>query len=312
MDNLVVCINAVMPLLITMLLGFAARRLGMLGDNEITKMNSTAFFFFVPCLLFDSIYSADISSAINIKLLLYTSLGMTAVFFAGILAARKITGDRKKQSVVLLGIFRSNCAILGMPLALNLIPDGDISAAAVLIVVVGLVSNVLAVVCMSMFSGERQRIGAVLWDMVKNPLLIGSGLGILFAGLGWRLPGFAERVVSDFALVSSPLLLFLLGASFKFEGVEQNGRELWLICVTRLLLVPAIFLPLGWFMGFRSVEMAGLIAAFASPAAVTSFTLAQQMDGDVNLAGNMVIFTSALCPLTLFGWCMLAKIIGAL
>lgn len=56
MDNLVVCINAVMPLLITMLLGFAARRLGMLGDNEITKMNSTPFSSLCPvCSLTASI-----------------------------------------------------------------------------------------------------------------------------------------------------------------------------------------------------------------------------------------------------------------
>ena len=61
MENLIVCLNAVLPLLVTMLLGYAARRMGKLGEQEILRMNNVAFFFFMPCLLFDNVYKADIS-----------------------------------------------------------------------------------------------------------------------------------------------------------------------------------------------------------------------------------------------------------
>ena len=50
-----------------------------------------------------------------------------------------------------------------------------------------------------------------------------------------------------------------------------------------------------------------LIAIFASPCAVVSFAMAQQMGGDADLAGNCVAFTSALSCVTMFGWILLFK-----
>jgi predicted permease len=41
---------------------------------------------------------------------------------------------------------------------------------------------------------------------------------------------------------------------------------------------------------------------FASPSAVSSYTMAQQMDGDGDLAGQIVVFTTAISLITLFFW----------
>ena len=78
----------------------------------------------------------------------------------------------------------------------------------------------------------------------------------------------------------------------------------------RLVLVPGIFLTIGALLGFRGVEFAGLIGVFASSTAVASFTMAQQMGGDAELAGDIVVVTSALCPFTIFGWILLFKSLG--
>lgn len=311
MENLIVCLNAVLPLLVTMLLGYAARRMGKLGEEEILRMNNVAFFFFMPCLLFDSIYKADISGALNPKLLVFTVLSLVLVFVVGYVFTVRNFREKADQSVVLMGIFRSNCAILGLPLVKSLMPGADISVAAILVVVVATVNNVLAVLCISIFSGKKHRPVDVLIDLVKNPLLIGSVAGIIFACFGWRLPGFAETVIRDLSNMSSPLLIFLLGAFFRFGSFSEHKKELAVTCFAKLLLVPAIFLTLGWLLGFRGIELASLLTAFAAPAAVTSFTMAQQMNGNSRLAGDIVVFTSALSPFTLFIWCMAVKLFGA-
>jgi predicted permease len=41
---------------------------------------------------------------------------------------------------------------------------------------------------------------------------------------------------------------------------------------------------------------------FASPAAVSSYTMAQQMEGDADLAGQIVVFTTVFSLITLFFW----------
>jgi len=307
MENLMVCLNAILPLLCIMLLGYTARRMGMLGDGEVIKMNSIGFFFFMPCLLFDSVYSADLSGAVDIKLLAFAAVAIVLVFLISLaVAVRKVEGG-KKQSVVVMGIFRSNCALVGLHLVKSLMPGADISAAAILVVVVATVNNLLGVVCMSIFSDKKHSPLHVLWDIIKNPLMLGCIIGVIFALFGWRLPKFMESLVSDISAMSSPLLLFLLGAFFKFEGIGKFGKELVMICVGRLIIVPAVFLTLAWLLGFRGVGFAALLGCFAAPAAVTSFTMSQQMGADAELAGDAVVFTSVLCPISIFIWCMLAK-----
>lgn len=310
MENLVVCLNAVLPLLCFMLLGYCARKMGMLGDHEVIKMNSIGFFFFMPCLLFDSVYTADLSGALDVKLMIFAAAAIVVVFLASLaLALRKVEGG-KKQSVVIIGIFRSNCALVGLHLVKSLLPGADISVAAVLMAVVVTVNIILSVVCMSIFSDTKHKAGGVILQVIKNPLVIGCALGIVFALFHWRLPVFLENLVGDISDMSSPLLLFLLGAFFKFEGIGKLGRELAMVCVGRLIVVPAVFLPLAWLLGFRGVGFAALLGCLTAPAAVTSFTMAQQMGADAELAGDTVVFTSVLCPVTIFVWCMLAKGFG--
>ena len=82
------------------------------------------------------------------------------------------------------------------------------------------------------------------------------------------------------------------------------------ISLIRLLLIPAATLIPAVLLGFRDVALASLLPVFASSTAVNSFTMAQQMGGDAELAGNIVVATSALCSLTMFFWCFLFKSLG--
>jgi len=50
----------------------------------------------------------------------------------------------------------------------------------------------------------------------------------------------------------------------------------------------------------------------ATPCAVASFAMAQQMDSDGELAGNCVIFSSALSCITMFLWVFITKNLGLL
>ena len=80
--------------------------------------------------------------------------------------------------------------------------------------------------------------------------------------------------------------------------------------IGRLIAVPAIALTCGVLAGFRDVALVTLVAIFAAPTAVSSFTMAQQMDSDGELAGACVIFSSMFSCLTMFGWIFALKSFG--
>ena len=113
------------------------------------------------------------------------------------------------------------------------------------------------------------------------------------------------------AAMTSPFMLFLLGAFFRFSGLRRYRRDLIEVCLVRLFLMPALLLTAAFLIGIRGVGFAGLISVFASATAIASFTMTQQMGGDAELAGDIVVSTSALCIETMFARTLLFKALGA-
>lgn len=312
MEIFLVCFNAVFPIFAIMAAGYAARCFGLLGPEDVGKMNKVAFAAFLPVTLFNDICTAELSSAVRPKLIVYAVAALLLMLALSIAVTLLLVKDKSKQGVVIQGLFRSNFAIIGVPLAASLAEGGDVSAVAVLLAVIVPINNVAAVVVLSVFNGKKPQWGKILRDIGKNPLIIGCALGLLFSGLHLTLPKAAASAVSTMSRVASPLMMFLLGAFFSFGSLGRQRRELALICLGRLLMFPGIFLAGAFALGFQGVETAGLISMLASPSAVSSFTMAQQMGGDAELAGDAVVVSSALCPFTIFAWCFLLKTLGAL
>ncbi len=310
MNNLTVCINAVLPIFIIICIGYFCRQIGMLEEKDIIKFNSVAFRVFLPVLLFNNIYTSDISSAFRPKLILFSLICVFLAFFSGLLYAVKCIKERPKKGVVIQGIYRSNTAIIGLPLAISLTQGGDVSCVAVLSAVMVPVFNVLAVVSLEIFGSRKADYKDILKNIAKNPLIIGSMLGIIAMLLKIKLPTAVEKVLKDMSGVASPLQLFLLGAFLQISGMKKNIRELIVVNLGKLILVPGLVFLAAILLGFRGIEIVALIAIFATSTAVNSFTMAQQMNGDAELAGEIVVTTSFFCSFTIFGWSLLLKTLG--
>lgn len=309
MESFIICLNAVLPIFLLMAVGYAARCFHLLDRADVAKINKLVFRTFLPVMVFYNIYNSELSSAMRGSLLAYAVLGVLAEFLISSGYALLFVKDSHRRGAVIQGLFRSNFVIIGLPIAESLV-DGDLGPVAMLLAAVVPLYNVLAVITLAIFNGQKPEWKKVLLDILENPLIIGSVVGIAALLAGIRLPEPLEKVVSQMSAVSSPMLLFLLGAFFQFSGVRSHIRELAAVCAGRLVVFPAIFLGLAVVMGFRGVELVSLLGVFSSATAIASFTMAQQMGGDAELAGDIVVWTSALCSFTLFGWSLLFKLLA--
>ena len=311
LSNLQVCFNAVMPLFLIMGLGYGVKCLGGIRVEDVPGLNKMAFRFFMPVMLFWNLYTSSIDQALQPKLLLFAvgaTLGMYGLSLAIVLPTEK---DYEKQGVKIQGMYRSNLAIIGLPLATVLVPGADMGPVAMLAAIIVPLFNVLAVITLTAFRGERLPAGRLIKMVATNPLILGSAVGLVFLGTGWRLPAALESAVHQVATMTSPFMLFLLGAFFRFSGLRRYRRDLIEVCLVRLFLMPALLLTAAFLIGIRGVGFAGLISVFASATAIASFTMTQQMGGDAELAGDIVVSTSALCIVTMFAWSVLFKALGA-
>lgn len=302
--------NAVLPMCLIMALGYGTRRLGWIRREEIFAINKIAFRIFLPCLLYYNVYCSDLSGSFDPLLMAYAVGGVLLTF--GLSLGYTLLTEKlpERRGVMIQGMFRSNYVIMGIPVATALLGSDQLGTVSILIAVVVPLFNMLAVVVLEVFRGQKPKPLHILGQIVKNPLVIASALGILTLAAGIRLPHILERTIQNVSAIASPLQLFLLGAFFQFSGLKTYRRELVTVSAAKLIISPGLFLGLGALLGFRGVAFVSLIGIFASPTAVNSFTMAQQMGGDAELAGDIVVTTSAVSILTMFLWIFLFKSLG--
>jgi predicted permease len=310
MENLMISANAVLPMCLVMALGYGTRRLGWLRREEISTINKIAFRIFLPCLLYYNIYCSDLSGSFDPLLMAYAVGGVLLTF--GLALGYTLLTEKlpERRGVLIQGMFRSNYVIMGIPVATALLGADQLGTVSILIAVIVPLFNMLAVVVLEVFRGQKPKPLHILCQIAKNPLVIGSVLGILTLVAGIRLPHILEQTIQSVSAIASPLQLFLLGAFFQFSGLKTYRRELVTVSIAKLIVSPGLFLGLGALLGFRGVAFVSLIGIFASPTAVNSFTMAQQMGGDAELAGDIVVTTSAASILTMFLWIFLFKSLG--
>lgn len=310
MENLMISANAVLPMCLVMALGYGTRRLGWLRREEISTINKIAFRIFLPCLLYYNIYCSDLSGSFDPLLMAYAVGGVLLTF--GLALGYTLLTEKlpERRGVLIQGMFRSNYVIMGIPVATALLGADQLGTVSILIAVIVPLFNMLAVVVLEVFRGQKPKPLHILCQIAKNPLVIGSVLGILTLVAGIRLPHILEQTIQSVSAIASPLQLFLLGAFFQFSGLKTYRRELVTVSIAKLIVSPGLFLGLGALLGFRGVAFVSLIGIFASPTAVNSFTMAQQMGGAAELAGDIVVTTSAASILTMFLWIFLFKSLG--
>lgn len=300
MEGLILAASVVFPIFAMTALGYVLKLFKMYDDNALAVINKLVFKVFLPVLLFYNIYKTDIETISNMSFIAYALICVFAVFALLMLTVPLFIKQNSRRGVFIQGVFRSNFVLFGLPVSTLLLGEGNVGLTSATIAFAVPIFNVLAVICLEVFRGGKIRPVKILKGIVTNPLIIASVLGVAFLLLKIKIPDFAEVVVRDVSRVATPLAFVGLGGSFKFRAVKGNTAALIWVIALKLMIVPAIVLFIGAKLGFAGAGMVTLLSMFASPTAVSSYTMAQQMEGDGDLAAQIVVFTSVCSIVTMF------------
>lgn len=312
MDNLIISLNTVLPVFLMMATGYFFRRVKLMSEDLVFKCNSLVFKLFLPCMFFSNIYSADVRSVFNGRLVAFNLIALFAVLIVSTLFVCLIRKDNKRRGAMIQALFRSNYVILGVPLIFALFGDAGVATESLIAAFYVPFLNMFAVVILELFRGGKVKPFKILLSVVKNPLIIAAVLALILKLTGISLPSPVFSAVKSFGNVATPLSLLSLGAFFKFSGLKHDAADVLITSIGRLIVVPLFVCAAAYKLGFRGAEFASTLIAFGAPVAVMSFPMAQQMDSDYTLAGELVVVQSAISCLTLFFWIFLYKQLGAM
>jgi predicted permease len=310
LNNIISSFSVVYPLILQMSIGYILRRKNITDDHSLNIMNKMVFRVFLPMLLFLNIYSLKPEEALNREnriLLLITYAGVLLITVLMHLFFPVFIKDKKKCSVMIQGTFRSNLILFGIPIAASIYGEDHIGTVSLLAAFTVPLFNALAVVVLEYYRSNTIHYRHVLISIFKNPLIIASVIAFAFLILRIKIPGRLLEPVSAMSKIATPLAFVILGGTFQFRRLAGNLKYLVLAVLGKLVLFPLAVLALAISLGYRNEAIVALIGAIAAPTAVSSFTMAIEMDADAELAGQIVVFTSIISILTLFLWVLILK-----
>ena len=309
MELIVYTANAVLPVFVVIFVGLLLNRLNFFSEktkNEIVKL---VFYVGTPCLIFHNISTSDIHQSFDGKFFLFT-LALILVLIGVVIAMCFFIQDKKKKGAVIQLAYRSNFAIAGMPIAVNLLDGAGVTLTAVTLSFVIILYNVSAVIILSYYGGEKKSPGAVILGILKNPLIIGTALGLLFAV--FQIPVFpiAEKSIKTLGDIASCMGLIIIGASITLRGFQEDKEYILFASFLRNLFAPAFVLITATLFGWRGNHLMVLAIMSASPAAVNCFAMAKQMGVSAEISAYGISISSVLSVFSIFISVYLIKFFG--
>ena len=314
-SDLIFSANVVVPIFLLIMLGYALTRLKLWDEHFLKIANNVCFKCLLPVLLFYNVATANIFEVFNGKLILYVCLCACLLCGALFLIVPIFVKDNKRRGVMIQGTFRSNFLLFGVPLGLSIGGTAGSVLAAVVASFYVPVINMLSVISLYVFSDAKgKNLKSALLGIVKNPLIIGGVSGLIFSlirnSIGFELPVIVDSTLFNIKSTATPLAFLILGGDLKFNNMLKNVKISIFSVLGKTVLIPAVMLTISAFLGFDPLEMAILVAVFATPNAVSSYAMARNYEADHELAGEIITLGTLLSVLTIFAFITITKTFG--
>lgn len=304
--TLVDLIGPVFALIVT---GYIFSISGVFDAHASEILVKFAVYVLIPALMFYLIGQEDATSLLNLGF--YAAYGGTLILVFAILfiGARALMGWRTGEAAILAYVsVASNAGFVALPILHALFGQKGALPAALANLTMVILVFLLSLLLEGAAAGreaQRMSVARLAWHVLKNPIVLGTVLGILYALTGL---GFAPVVKSYLELVSqglTPVALFAIGVSTRLGAIVKSGTLIGAIALIKLALLPALVLGVSHLVGLDPLWTVAAVISSAVPTAKNAFLLAEHYDQRKELAAHVISVTTLLSIATLIGWLVL-------
>lgn len=308
MANFIFSVEIALPIFLIMCAGYILKRNGMLNENFIQVSNTLIFRVALPIKLFSDMLNKSFNQLFDLKFIAFTMIGTLLCAGVAWLLGVLVLKEKHQLGAFIQGSYRGNFVYVGLTLMINMTGSMGLKYPLILAFVVPLY-NVLAVIALT-FTNKNKMVDFNIvkllketsLNIIKNPLIIAIVIGILASEVGLHLPLVFSRTASYFGDIATPLALLTIGATFRFKTITKQILPSLYSSALKLFLAPLAAVLLAKTMGFSNPDVLLIYVTFGVPTAATSYIMTAALDGDSELASNIIMTTTLLSivSMTLF------------
>jgi len=291
--------------------GYLVGRTGVLGEQGRNVLSRVTFFVASPALLFTTLADSDPVAVLGPLLWVAAiSAALTAVLYY-LVTARWLKRSASERIIAAMSASTVNSANLGLPIALYVLGDASY-AAPIILFQLALYQPINLAMLDATTSRHRTTALALLMATVKNPMIIGSMLGLIVALTGFKLPSIVLEPIDLIAGASIPCMLMAFGISLvgskPLEKKSGRRADVLLGTAAKLIVHPALAWVLAYFVfGLREELLVASVIMAGLPTAQNIFVTASRYNHGVIVAKDTVLITT-ICAIPLM--MLLAVVLG--
>lgn len=312
MENLLFSLNATLPIFLTMMLGWLFKKVKLMDDAFILKMNKFVFQAALPVLVFQDLATVDFLEVWDTKFVVFCFMA-TLISILAVTSVSFLLKDRSVQGEFIQASYRSSAAILGIAFIQNIY--GNAGMAPLMIIATVPLYNVMAVVVLSVMKPQRgplsrELVIKTLKGIVTNPIILGILAGMVWSLLKLPMPVILEKTVKNVAVLATPLGLMAMGGSFEIRQATEKLKPAAAAALIKLVILAAVFLPIAVQLGFHQEKLIAILVMLGSATTVSCFIMAKNMGHEGTLTSSTVMLTTLFSAFTLTFWLFLIKSLG--
>jgi predicted permease len=308
-------LQAVLPVFFVIAIGAAARRFRFIGEPFIDTANRLVYYLLLPALLFYKIGTSNFREAFNAPLVIGGYAATLTTFLIAMLFSRQMDITPGERGSFVQGAVRANLAYVGLPVVFSAIGDIGLLKAGILLGFMVPLINSLAIVALVTPHGNgkgraRENAAQVAYQLAINPVLLSAFFGILWSLFKVPLPALADRTLAILSGTTLPLALLCLGGSFSFERARTGFRIAAIAAGIKILLMTALAVAIYRWLDLAGDDLRVGVIMMGCPTAVVTYVMASQLKGDTDLAGTIIVVSTAASAVTISGWLFLLHAAG--
>ena len=273
-------LEIVAPVFILAAVGYSWVKLGFEYRVEFVTQFATALA--LPCLVFTALMKTEIQANYLTNIFMAAIIGY---FVLAILAFGFVKIFNLGQSTYLMPLVAGNTGNLGLPLCFFVFGDVGFGYAIIVFAITSIVAFTIGIWVVAGGGSPKQ--------IIKEPLMTGTVLGLIFMWQDWETPVFLTNALELIGQMAIPMMLITLGvavARLKITDVKKSFAISF--CKIFFGIIAALLASL--IFDLPDIAISVLILQFSMPIAVTSYLLAEKYGADANAVAGLVVVSTLI------------------
>ncbi|MFD5275934.1 AEC family transporter [Pseudarthrobacter sp. NPDC058362] len=291
------------------MVGWFVGRNRVLGENARPVLSALTFFVASPALLFETLSEARLEDVFAEPLLVTAVAAVTsaAIYFSVVKFWFKRTLPESLMSSMAASL--ANSANLGIPIAVYVLGDASYVAPLLIFQLAFFTPLFLMLLDSSTSSHRTTPLGFVVM-ILRNPMIVGSALGLIVAGTGWDVPALVMEPIHLIGGAAIPAMLIAFGMSLHgtrpLQASTARRADTLLATLFKLGIQPALaYLFARFGLGMDGQALFAVVVTSSLPTAQNVFVAASRYNTGLTVAKDTVLITTIVAVPAMIGVALL-------